>query len=74
MLSPSELLLAAKTHVAYINLQDNVVDKFTLPEEKPVKSEDEVITKITLQLGLPTFTNNNCIFRTVTSFHRVYRT
>lgn len=36
-LSSSELLLAVKTHVAYINLQDNVVDKFELPVEEKEK-------------------------------------
>lgn len=38
-LSSTELLLAVKTHVAYINLQDNAVEKFEMPVEEKEKKQ-----------------------------------
>lgn len=40
-LSSNELLIAVKTHVAYINIDNPVVEKFELPVEKVEKSVEK---------------------------------
>lgn len=51
-LSPSELLVAVKTHIAYVNLQDSTIEKFDLPEEKPVRTDNEEQEPVTLPPGI----------------------
>lgn len=49
VLSSKELLIAAKTHVCYVH--DTRLEKFDLPEEKPVKTENEEQEPVVLPPG-----------------------
>lgn len=41
LLSPTEWLIALKTYIVYANVAENVVTRFDLPKEQPVKTEEE---------------------------------
>lgn len=53
LLSATEFLVAVKTHIAYVNIEkDNLIQKcIELPEEKPVKTENEEQEPIVLPPG-----------------------
>lgn len=56
LLSPTEWLIALKTYIVYTNVAENVVTKFDLPKEKPVKTEEEDGQPVQLPPGIQNLT------------------